>query len=74
MTGAGLQYIGAGLAMLVGIGVGLSEGLAGAKAVEAVSKTPENKSDITSTLIIGDAMTDISIIFAFVIAILLVMK
>ncbi len=71
---AGLQYIGAGIAMLVGIGVGLGEGLAAAKAVEGVAKNPDAQSKITSTVIIGDAMADVSVIFAFVIAILLVFK
>jgi F-type H+-transporting ATPase subunit c len=70
----GMAYLGAGIAMLAGLGVGLGEGLAASKAAEAVSKNPEAKSDITSTLIIGDAMADISVIFAFVIAIMLLSK
>lgn len=70
----GMAFLGAGIAMLAGIGVGLGEGMAAGKAVEAVSKNPEAKSDITSTMIIGDAMADISIIFAFVVAIMLMSK
>lgn len=67
-----MAYIGAGIAMLTGIGVGLGEGNTASKAVESVSKNPEAQSNIISTLIVGDAMADISVIFAFVIALLLI--
>ena len=70
----GMALIGAGIAMLVGIGVGLGEGYAAAKAAEGVSKNPGAKGDITSTMIVGDAMADISVIFAFVVALMLIAK
>ena len=46
--------IGAGLALIAGIGPGIGEGNAAAAACEAVGRQPECKSDVTSTLILGD--------------------
>jgi F-type H+-transporting ATPase subunit c len=69
----GLSALGAGIAMLVGIGVGIGQGIATSKALESIARQPETKGDITSTLFIGLAMSETSIIFALVIAILLVM-
>ena len=41
MTDLGLIAIGAGLAILAGLGTGIGEGIAASKAVEAVGKNPE---------------------------------
>jgi F-type H+-transporting ATPase subunit c len=68
----GLSALGAGIAMLVGIGVGVGQGIATSKALESIARQPETKGDITSTLFIGLAMTETSIIFALIIAIILV--
>ena len=68
----GLSALGASIAMLVGVGVGLGQGLATSKAVESIARQPEAKGDITSTLFIGLAMSETSIIFALIVAIVLV--
>ena len=47
--------IGAGCALIAGIGPGIGEGNAAAAACEAVGRQPECKSDVTSTLILGVA-------------------
>ena len=44
--------IGAGCALIAGIGPGIGEGNAAAAACEAVGRQPECKSDVTSTLIL----------------------
>ena len=62
--------IGAGLAMIAGLGPGIGEGQAAAKACEAVGRQPEAKSDVTSTLILGCALAETTGIYALVIAIL----
>ena len=49
--------IGAGLALIAGIGPGIGEGYAAGKAVEAVSRQPESKGDVTSTLLLGVALS-----------------
>ena len=43
--------IGAGLAVITGIGAGIGQGFAAGKAAEAVGNQPEAKGDITSTML-----------------------
>ena len=64
--------IGAGLALIAGIGPGIGEGYAAAKAVEAVSRQPESKGDVTSTLLLGVALSETTGIYGFVTGLLLI--
>ena len=50
--------IGAGLALIAGIGPGIGEGNAVAKACEAIGRQPECKSAVTSTMIMGCAIAE----------------
>ena len=50
--------VGAGLAMIAGIGPGIGQGYAAGKAAEAVGRQPEAKSDITSTMLFGCAVAE----------------
>ena len=45
--------IGAGCALIAGIGPGIGEGNAVAKALEAIGSQPEGKSDVTSSMQLG---------------------
>ena len=65
--------IGAGIAMIAGLGPGIGEGFAAGKALEAIGRQPEAKSDITSTMILGIALSETTGIYSFIIALLLVM-
>ena len=58
--------IGAGLALIAGVGPGIGEGYAAGKAVEAVSRQPESKGDVTSTLLLGVALSETTGIYGFV--------
>ena len=58
--------IGAGCALIAGIGPGIGEGNAAAAACEAVGRQPECKSDVTSTLILGVALSETTGIYGFV--------
>ena len=64
--------IGAGLALIAGIGPGIGEGNAVAKACEAIGRQPESKGSVTSTMIMGCAISETTGIYALVIAILLI--
>jgi F-type H+-transporting ATPase subunit c len=64
--------LGAGVAMLAGIGIGIGQGLVASRAVESVARQPEAKSDILQIMLVGQAVTETTGIFAFIIAILLV--
>ena len=63
--------LGAGTAMIAGIGPGVGEGNAVAKACEAIGRQPECKSDVTSTMLMGCAVAETTGLYALVIAILL---
>jgi F-type H+-transporting ATPase subunit c len=47
----GASAIGAGLAMIAGIGPGIGEGFAVGKACEAIGRQPEAKGSVTSTML-----------------------
>ena len=64
--------IGAGLAMIAGLGPGIGEGNAVAKALEAIGRQPECKGQVTSTLLMGCAVAETTGLYALVIAILLI--
>ena len=63
--------IGAGLAMIAGIGPGIGQGFAAGKAAEAVGRQPEAKGDITSTMLFGCAVAESTGLYGLVIALLL---
>ena len=65
--------IGAGLAMIAGIGPGIGEGYAAGKACEAIGRQPEAKGAVTSTLILGCALAEATAIYGFVIALLIIL-
>ncbi|MBR4761852.1 MAG: ATP synthase F0 subunit C, partial [Clostridia bacterium] len=64
--------LGAGLAMIAGIGPGIGEGHAVAKACEAIGRQPECKGDVTTTMLMGCAVAETTGLYALVIAILLI--
>lgn len=63
--------IGAGLAMIAGIGPGIGQGFAAGKAAEAVGRQPEAKGSIMSTMFVGCAVAESTGIYSLVIAIIL---
>ena len=67
----GCCALGAGLAMIAGIGPGIGEGNAVAKACEAIGRQPESKGDVTSTMLFGCVIAETTGLYALVIAILL---
>ncbi|MBS4538326.1 ATP synthase F0 subunit C [Clostridium sp. D2Q-11] len=63
--------IGAGLAMIAGIGPGIGQGYAAGKAAEAVGRQPEAQGDVIRTMILGQAVAETTGIYGLVIAIIL---
>ena len=68
----GCCALGAGMAMIAGIGPGIGEGNAVAKACEAIGRQPECKGDVTTTMLMGCAIAETTGLYALVIAILLI--
>ncbi len=52
------QGIGAGLALIAGIGPGIGEGFAVGKAIETIGRQPEAKSDARNTMYVGCAIAE----------------
>ena len=65
-----LIAIGAGIAVLTGIGAGIGIGHATGKAVEAIARQPEAESKISKNLILGCALAEATAIYGFVIGLL----
>jgi F-type H+-transporting ATPase subunit c len=63
--------VGAGCAMIAGIGPGVGQGYAAGKAVESVARQPEAKGDIISTMVLGQAIAESTGIYSLVIALIL---
>ncbi len=63
--------IGAGLAMIAGLGPGIGQGLAAASGAEAVGRNPGAKTDITSTMLLGQAVAETTGLYSLVVALIL---
>lgn len=67
----GCSAIGAGLAMIAGIGPGIGQGFAAGKGAEAVGRQPGARSEIMSTMLLGAAVAETTGLYGFVIALIL---
>jgi len=67
----GMSAIGAGIAMIACLGIGIGQGFAAGKAVEGVARQPEAQGDILKTMLVGQAVTETTGIFSFIVAIVL---
>ncbi|WP_066713260.1 ATP synthase F0 subunit C [Clostridium sp. Marseille-P299] len=63
--------IGAGLAMIAGIGPGIGQGIAAGYGASAVGRNPGAKGDIMSTMLLGQAVAETTGLYGFAIAIIL---
>lgn len=69
---AGMAVLGAGIAMLAGLGPAIGQGYAAGKGTEAVGRQPEAQGKITLTMILGQAVAETTGIYSFVIAFVLI--
>ena len=63
--------IGAGLAMIAGIGPGIGQGHAAGQGASAVGRNPGAKSDSMSTMLLGQAVAETTGLYGLVIALIL---
>ena len=68
----GMSVLAAGIAMIAGIGPAMGQGRAAAAGAEAVGRNPGAKSDITSTMLLGQAVAETTGLYSFVIALILI--
>lgn len=67
----GCSALGAGIAMVAGLGPGIGQGHAAAKGAEAVGRQPEAAGEITRTMLLGQAVAETTGIYSLLIAIIL---
>ncbi|WIV12182.1 ATP synthase F0 subunit C [Proteiniborus sp. MB09-C3] len=67
----GCSAIGAGIALIAGLGPGIGQGFAAGKGAEAVGRQPEAKGDIMQTMLLGQAVAETTGIYSLVVAIIL---
>ena len=66
--------IGAGIAVLTGVGAGIGIGIATGKTAEAISRQPEATGKIQTVFFLGIALAESTAIYGFVVAILIYLK
>ncbi len=64
--------IGAGLAMIAGIGPGIGQGFAAGKGAEAAGNRPDSLRQVTFMMLLGAAVAETSGIFSLVVALILI--
>ena len=65
--------IGAGLAVIAGIGPGVGQGIAAGYGANAVGRNPGAKGDIMSTMLLGQAVAETTGLYGLLIAMLLLL-
>ncbi|MCD8378830.1 MAG: ATP synthase F0 subunit C [Lachnospiraceae bacterium] len=67
----GCSAIGAGLAVIAGIGPGIGQGIAAGYAASAVGRNPGARGDITTTMLLGQAVAETTGLYGLLVAMLL---
>ncbi len=67
----GCSAIGAGLAVIAGIGPGVGQGYAAGKGAEAVGRQPEARDVIMTTMLVGAAVAETTGIYGLIVAMIL---
>ena len=66
-----MSAIGAGIAMIAGVGPGIGQGIAAGHGAAAVGRNPGAKSAITSTMLLGQAVAETTGLYGLAIAFIL---
>ena len=67
----GCSAIGAGIAMIAGVGPGIGQGIAAGQGAAAVGRNPGAKGNIMSTMLLGQAVAETTGLYGFAVAIIL---
>ncbi len=67
----GMALLGAGIAMIAGLGPGIGQGIAAGYGASAVGRNPGAKSDIMSTMLLGQAVAETTGLYGLAIAFIL---
>ena len=67
----GCSAIGAGIALIAGVGPGIGQGYAAGQAAAGVGRNPGAKSEVTSTMLLGQAVAETTGLYGLLVAMLL---
>ncbi|MBN2504456.1 MAG: ATP synthase F0 subunit C [Bacilli bacterium] len=67
-----MRYLGAGLAVIAGIGPGIGQGYAAGKAAEAVGRQPEAQGKIIMTTLVTAALAETTGLYGLLVALILI--
>lgn len=67
----GCSAIGAGLALIAGIGPGIGQGIAAGYGASAVGRNPGARGDIMSTMLLGQAVAETTGLYGLVVGMIL---
>ena len=67
----GMSAVGAGIAMIAGVGPGIGQGIAAGHGAAAVGRNPGAKGTIMSTMLLGQAVAETTGLYGLVIALIL---
>ena len=66
-----MSAIGAGIAMIAGVGPGIGQGIAAGYGASAVGRNPGARGEIMSTMLLGQAVAETTGLYGLVVAIIL---
>ena len=66
-----MSAIGAGIAMIAGVGPGVGQGIAAGHGAAAVGRNPGARGNIMSTMLLGQAVAETTGLYGFAVAIIL---
>ncbi|MBU1145101.1 MAG: ATP synthase F0 subunit C [Firmicutes bacterium] len=68
----GMRYLGAGIAVVAGIGPGIGQGYAAGKAAEAVGRQPEAQGKVLMTTLVTAALAETTGLYGLLVALILI--
>ena len=68
----GCSALGAGIAMIAGLGPGIGPGIAASKGAESVGRNPDAAGTIRSIMVLGIALAETTGIYALIVALILI--
>ena len=68
----GCSALGAGIAMITGLGPGIGQGIAAGQGAAAVGRNPGARGTVMGTMILGQAIAETTGLYSLIVAILLI--
>jgi len=72
VTDSGMALLGAGFAVIAGLGTGIGQGYAAGKAAEAVGRQPDAQGKILVTTLVTQAVAETTGLYGLLVALILI--